>query len=675
MRKRRIKFRIPLRWKQFSHKGYSLFSALGKEVLIGTLSIPTLAYAKADGIGVKPLVATVDSVEMREASLDEVEVIASQTAATAAQSPQIITVITRDELSQAPITSINDALKAVPSVDVRQRGGFGVQTDISIDGGTFDQITLLLNGVDISNTQTGHNAADFPISINDIDHVEILKGTSAQTFGSPAFNGAINIVTKPASHDNVRVSGEGGSFGTFGGNATVTLNYANWRNQVSAGYRQSDGGTENSGFIEHKTYYQGDWKSYYVNLKWQAGISSKDYGANTFYSSSFPDQYEATRRYLVSIGGDIHGLPANLIINPTVFWRRDLDHYQLTHGMAGAANGENYHKMDVYGMTISARANWTLGRTAIGAGIRKEHIISTSLGNLLPTTEWKHISGSDRDYDHLGNRTNTNIFIEHDVNISRFTLSAGLLSNINTGLDNKLRLYPEIDLNYSPSEAWKLYASWNKALRVPTFTDLYTSNSAQQGDPNLKPEENSMVKLGAHYWAKGLEVTLNAFYSDGTNMIDWVYVSSSSTKYQAMNIGELNNMGASIAATLIPTDFMPKCLITRVNIGYAYINQTHKTEQEVYKSLYALEYLRHKLTLSVDHRIFSRLKAGWTLRWQRRMNGYLPYAKIDGKLTWDADHYNIYVQADNITAHQYYDLGGIRQPGLWVMAGFSVTIE
>lgn len=95
---------------------------------------------------------------------------------TVEQSPKIVSVITRDDIHRAAAQTINDVLKLATGVDVRQRGGFGVQTDISINGGTFDQITILLNGVNISNPQTGHNASDFPVALADIDHIEVLEG-------------------------------------------------------------------------------------------------------------------------------------------------------------------------------------------------------------------------------------------------------------------------------------------------------------------------------------------------------------------------------------------------------------------------------------------------------------------------------------------------------------------
>lgn len=111
-----------------------------------------------------------------------------------------------------------------------------------------------------------------------------------------------------------------------------------------------------------------------------------------------------------------------------------------------------------------------------------------------------------------------------------------------------------------------------------------------------------------------------------------------------------------------------------LKLGYAYIHQHHETEEQIYKSLYALEYLRHKFVATLSHPIVSHLSASWSLRWQQRMNGYHPYAKFDGMLQWTERHYQLYVKADNITAHRYYDLGGVKQPGLWIMGGSKVSL-
>jgi iron complex outermembrane receptor protein len=669
--------RDSFKFKRFGRKGYSLFACLGKEVLIGTLSVATLSHAKADSVSAETIKK--DSVSVtgnKNVLLDEVNITGSRAPMTALQSAKIVSVITRDDINRAQAESVNDLLKMAIGVDVRQRGGFGVQTDISINGGTFDQITILLNGVNISNPQTGHNAADFPVNLSDIERIEVLEGASARVFGSSAFNGAINIITRSDSQSNVRLNVEGGSFGSIGGGASVAIAGKNVHNQLSGGYMRSDGGTDNSDFNKWHGYYQGDLVSRYLNLNWQVGVSSQNYGANTFYSAKYPNQYEETRRLIASVSGDIHNLPGGLVITPTVYWNRSTDHYQLIRGMEGAKAGENYHKDDVYGASLNAHISWALGTTAVGADIRKEHIYSTALGELMDSAQWKSIHGTDRMYNREGERTNTSIFLEHDVVLNKFTFSAGLLANKNTGLDNDFRFYPGIDISYRPDYHWKLYASWNKALRMPTFTDLYMSNVIQQGDTKLNPEKNDTYKIGARYRCKGIEAVISGFYSRGRDMIDWVFETSTSTKYHAMNIGTLNNMGYSADLTFnIPELISDNFYITKIKLGYAYIHQDHDTDQPIYKSLYALEYLKHKFIAEVDHKIFSNLSASWYLRWQQRMNGYNPYTKIDCKLQWTEPSYDLYVKMDNITSHRYYDLGNVLQPGFWIMVGGNLKLN
>ena len=675
--------RNSLKFSRFSNKGYSLFAVLGREVLVGTLSIATLSHARAEGISTEGVKADSTLYKGGKAyELDAVSVTGSRAPMTVEQSPKIVSVITRDDIHRAAAQTINDVLKLATGVDVRQRGGFGVQTDISINGGTFDQITILLNGVNISNPQTGHNASDFPVALADIDHIEVLEGAASRVFGTSAFNGAINIVTKKAQNNGVAALVEGGSFGSFGaqGRAQTAFTTGKWEHaySVSGGYKRSDGGTENSDFEKGQGYGQFSF-SYdkRFDIGAQVGIATQSYGANTFYSAKYNNQYEKTDHGLASLNLSLHDVAHTWEVTPTFYYNKFKDHYQLIRSKAGAAAGENYHDLDVWGGSLNANISWFLGKTAVGFDISKERIYSTALGETLAEDKYKDISGSDRQYTKKGERTNTNIMLEHNFIFGGFTLSAGVLANKNTGLDNDFRFYPGVDMSYRPNDNWKFYASWNKALRMPTYTDLYISNVVQQGDINLNPEKNSTFKVGSQYRQAGFAATVSGFYAHGTNMIDWVQTSvteQNDSKYHVMNIGKLNNMGYNVDATIYMRELVPNSFITRIKLGYAYIYQDHKTETNILKSLYALEYLKHKAVFGLDHQIWNKLSASWSVRWQQRMNGYHPYTKVDCKLMWDEKKYNIFVKADNITCHRYYDLTAVKQPGLWIMAGASVNL-
>lgn len=212
-------------WRQFAHHGYSAFASLHRQVRIGVLSVATLGVAaKAEAqLSQAPALEPKEEPTEEVKPLDEVTVSGTLAPLTQLQSARIVTVLQRQDIEQAGVQSINDLFKLATGVDVRQRGGFGIQSDISIDGGIFDQITILLNGVNISNPHTGHLAADFPVSISDIERIEVLEGAASRVYGGQSFGGAINIVTRHEQETTLEAGAQGGSFGTFDADARVGL--------------------------------------------------------------------------------------------------------------------------------------------------------------------------------------------------------------------------------------------------------------------------------------------------------------------------------------------------------------------------------------------------------------------------------------------------------------------
>ena len=223
-------------FRHFGNKGYSLFACLGREVVCSVLSVATLTYASAESVATNPVVT--DSATMttaREMMLEEVSVTGSRAPLTKSQAARMVTVLDRRDIAQAPVQSINDLLKYAICVDVRQRGAIGAQTDISIRGGTQDQIILLLNGINICDPQTGHNAMDLPIDLSEIVRIEVIEGPAGRIYGSSSLVGAINIVTRPTGPTTVHA--EAGSYGY----AKAGAKYAFGGHSLSANYARSDG--------------------------------------------------------------------------------------------------------------------------------------------------------------------------------------------------------------------------------------------------------------------------------------------------------------------------------------------------------------------------------------------------------------------------------------------------
>ncbi len=683
-----------LRFRLFSRKPYAVFRSMNREVNIGVLNIAMLAFASAQSLSAQTDKAA-DTVVGQAVSLDSVEVIGARSPLPGRLSARPVTVIGQREIESTAAQSVNDLLKNVAAVDVRQRGAYGIQTDININGGNFDQVTLLLNGIPINSPQTGHLAFLLPVSTEDIERIEVLEGAASRVYGSAAFSGAINIVTKQAESNGASIHAKGGSFGTAEAGTGLSFKSGSLSNRISGSYARSDGGTINSDFNKANAFYRGGWENNNVNLSWDAGFLTQNYGANTFYSGQYPDQYEENRRYQLSVTAKTKG---RIRFRPSVYWNRSTDHYQL---IRNSSTGENFHQTDVYGTSINAYTDWLLGRTSAGAEFRNEGILSTNLGQPIQEGQEVKVPGhGDKLFDKKDNRTNISYYLEHTLVLDQWSLSAGVLANMNTALDHKYHFYPGIDIAFRPSSNWKIALSWNEALRMPTFTDLYYKSPTWMGNVGLKPEETQEYSLLAEYRTRGFSAYLKGFFRKGKNMIDWVLYPSDAennyTTYHSANF-KLDNMGYSLGFAIDFTQWWGDgSFLQNFNGSYAYIHQRRHDDVEIYKSNYAMEYLHHKVVFALKHRLFSRLSASWNVRWQDRMGGfqrffdpytvdgkqqwhseltsYSPYAQLDLKLAWTAPKYSLAIEGYNLTNHRYYDIGNVLQPGFWFMATASINI-
>ena len=679
----------PLRFKHFTRKGYALFSCLGKEVLICTLSIPTLTYAKADGISTHTEKAdTTRTAIEKTVLLDDVEVTASKAPTLPGQTARIVHVLGRDAIAAAPVQSINDLLKYAAGVDVRQRGPIGVQTDVSVRGGNSEQVAILLNGINIGDPQTAYNAFDFPCDIADIDHIEVLEGPAARVYGTSSLVGAVNIVTATPAHSSIAAHADAGSYGYASAGARIALTGRTWKNAVSGSYTRSDGysrckaGTLNADYHGGKAFYQGGYKDHTITAKWHAGISAKDFGANTFYGAKWDDQYEHTLKTYTALS--VENKNGRFHLHPSIYWNRNMDRYELFRG-AEDKYPFNYHRTDIYGLNLNSYFDWTLGRTAIGAEIRNEDLVSTILGERLDQPS--HVHGTSRDYEYGLNRTNISFILEHNISFGRFTTSAGMIAAKNSWNHMNMRVYPGADLSYAISNGLRIYASYNTSLRMPSATELYYSVGGHKADKYLKPEEMSSIEGGLKYAANGIRAKASIYYNRCSNLIDWVRDTGGDENavWKSVNFTKVNGTGVELSATIDGHAIIPgQRWWKSLNVAYSYINQ-NKVETEGLQSRYTLEYLRHKLVADLQTTIIPGLDFGLYYRWQERTgyytdaggtdHTYRPYSIVDARLTWTKPRYRCYVEANNLLDKTYVDYGNVPQPGIWVMCGASVNIN
>ncbi len=616
--------------------------------------------------------------------LDEIEVSARRAPVSYSQVARMVTVIEREQIEAAPAASIQDLLEYVLGVDIRQRGTYGIQADVSVRGGSFDQTLILLNGINLSDPQTGHHSLNLPVSLKSIKRIEVLQGPAARVYGPNAFSGAINLITDTGEKESLDLDVALGEHKLTDLTVAVNPRTGVLKNYLAVNRASSDGYIENTDFNTCHLFYQGQVKTTPGLFDVQLGYSQKAFGANSFYTPEYPDQFEKTKTTFASLrmqtGGKIHFTPA-------LYWRRHQDRFELFRDEAPEwYTGHNYHLTDVMGINLNSWFSSSWGKTAFGAEFRSENIWSNKLGEDMD--EEIEVPGERGIFfTKSHSRTTVSYFAEHTVFLNRFTASAGAMVNWISDLHLDWHVYPGIDLGYQISRRCKAFVSVNRSLRMPTFTDLYYNDPTHKGDPDLKPEKSTTIEGGFRYVNTFLKGQIDCYRRVGKNQIDWVR-KSEDYLWETRNLTKITADGIEATLTLDPDGvFGRKTFLHRIETSYAF-NYLDKGESH-FLSNYTLDHLKHKLVISVDHSIRKRIHASWMFRFQDRQGSYarfenteyvgeqsyMPFWLADVKVYYQSERFRVYLNASNIFDQSYVDLGNIKQPGRWLSAGLKYTLQ
>lgn len=582
---------------------------------------------------------------------------------------RILTVIDKKDIESAAVLSIDQLLDMVAGVDIRQRGTNSTQADVSIRGGSFDQVLVLLNGVNITDPQTGHFNLDIPLNLSDVSRVEVLQGSSARVLGPNAFSGAINIVTENNEKRTLNTELTGGSYNTFGQSISGSLGNDTLNTFVSVSHKSSDGYMTNTDFDVSSAFVQSVFNSKKVGtFGLQLAAQLKDFGENGFYSLKYPSQREANKAFFTSLDWSLSR--GSFSYNAQASWRQHHDRYELDHIMI---LGYKYHLTDVGGGKFSGSYTSKLGKTTIGLNVRNEQIYSNSLGVQMSSPDSIKIPFENNQYFKRSyNRIIYSGMVDHTINIGQWYVSAGVATSYCK--DFNFTTYGGFDVGYSINNKIKLFASANSATRLPTFTDLFFVNPARQGNLLLKPEQSRTIELGAKMNPSQWSLNAVVYYRNGENVIDWVKQTSTSAKYEAMNLSNVNALGGDFTV-----DYLFKnTFVKKVSIAYSYI--TLEKQTAVFQSLYAMDYLKHKILLKLDYSVWKNLSASWKIGYFDRagnydantstvvgsppiLTNYTAFTNLDARLLWKDKHFDVFADANNILNVKYADYGGLTQPG------------
>lgn len=303
-----------------------------------------------------------------------------------------IQILTQEDIQRLPNRSINELLSNIPGVDIRQRGPFGSQADISIDGGSFEQTAILLNGVKITDPQSAHHNMNLPVPLEAIERIEIIRGPASRIFGINALTGAINIVTKKIESNQISAQVYSGSSfkdneqtsaGKYYGKG-VQLGSQFLTKQTSHGlyfgHEDSNGQRYNTASNNNKLYYDGTYQPNTANMiKANVGYINNQFGANGYYAApNDKEAYEQVKTAFASLQSK-HQLTQAFSISPRLSNRYNEDEYWYLG--RETTKGRSKHYSNVFGAEINATLEQSYGTFGLGLESRFERINSTSIGD------------------------------------------------------------------------------------------------------------------------------------------------------------------------------------------------------------------------------------------------------------------------------------------------------
>lgn len=587
-----------------------------------------------------------------EEVIDQIVIQENRLALPFSDNSRSISIISREQIEATPAKDIAELLLTVAGIDVRQRGIHGVQADIGIRGGTFDQTLVLINGIKMIDPQTGHHTMNIPINIHAIERIEILKGPASRIYGQNAFSGAINIITRKP--DSNRIS-FGVDYGTFGSDTLVdnTLGLSFVNNIVTEksshlfilNRNTSDGYKYNTDYKVENIFGQSQIEVAGQTLSLTLGHSWREFGANGFYASpDFMDQYEEITTTFASASYKM--LIDDWVIVPRFTYRKNQDDYvflrddpsffqnmHISHNALGEINAHKQNKFGVLGLGVEYNR---MELESNNLGERERNLFSGIIEQRFQTLDGK------------------------------LDVTPGLSYTAYSDFDNKL--FPGLDIGYRFSDRLKGYINYGFTYRVPTYTDRFYADSANLGNPDLQPEQAVTYEAGVKYKADGLRAAASFFRREGTDLIDWVKEAASS-QWTPINIGEITTQGAELELSY---DFGNSQLMDQVSLGYTFIN-ADQSDVDVAFSRYALEHLNHQLVAGLQYG-YENFYHSAQFRYLDREN-LDDYSIVDTKLGWKSSNIDINLSVTNLLNTDYKETNLVQMPGRWLMGGVRYTLD
>ena len=536
-----------------------------------------------------------------------------------------------------------EVLESDASLDLRQRGGNGVQGDLSVRGSTFGQTLILLDGLRVNDAQTAHHNLDVPVPLDGLERVEVLRGAGSTVHGADAMGGAVNFITSAPKYTELRFGSEVGNFGVNSQKLAASFLQDGVSEQLTLSRDFSSGFRYDRDFRDTEAFSHTDFTTALGGTTILLGISDKPFGADQYYGHF--DSFERTKAWFTGLR---QGIGKNTEFD--LGYRRHTDEFILFRKNPSVY--ENNHIDESYQVALRRHQDLSTNTTlSFGGEGFHDSIDSNNLGQ------------------HSRNRGDG--YVNLDVRaLGRFSFSLGAREEFygTGGTQPGGNIFtPSVAAGYALGTGWKLKASVSRGFRIPTFTDYFYSDPANLGNPNLKPESGWNYEGGV-VWNPGgrWKSDVTVFHSRQREVIDYVQFVPGG-QYTASNLESLNFTGVEAALhARLPHN-------QQASLSYTAIHGVQGALQG-FKARYTSNYPTHRAVVSWLGELPGKIEARSQIGVNQRF-GADPYAVWDAALT--REFYGK-VRANlgfaNISSTRYEEIPNVVMPGRSMVFGLDILL-
>ncbi|MCX5711625.1 MAG: TonB-dependent receptor [Candidatus Omnitrophica bacterium] len=527
---------------------------------------------------------------------------------------------------------INDSLGYVSAVDLRQRGAFGTQADLTIKGSTYEQVAAVIDSINVNDPQTGHFNLDIPLTAYDIEKIQVEKQGFSSVYGAGALAGAVNFVTKKPVNNSFNTDLLFGDFNLYGQTLSISRVEGRLGARISYDHKKSSGARPDTDF-DNRTgtvYLSRDLDNGLLDLLF--GFQKKDFGAADFYSNLYPNEEEHTQTEFGRLGLDSQFWGCDL--KNGLYLRQHQDKFILNKNNPTSVN---YHTTYIYGWNSSAIVPTRAGDVSLGLDAGMDQINSTNLG--------KHSR-------------------LHEAGM--FGITPKKINRFDSDLKFRLDHYQgwpwqesfNAGLGYELNSALRLNLSAGRAFRMPSFTELYYSDPANKGDPNLGIEKSDNLSTGAQFKSRSFDLGVDFFLRRGHDLIDWARQNNTQA-WQATNLGKVDFRGIDFNLDIRPQLKAGLFSLDNVKLSYTYTDADNKSSEV--QSKYALDVFKHNLNIGLDQHLCG-FDLGLQFYYQQRYYANT-YLFADFYLSRRFKKYGLefepFLKVTNFTNAKYYEVSGV----------------